>query len=172
MVHTTLVSAGGKVIIQRPTGVSLMQGYTNGSDILPGSLVTGDGMTSPDLNLIDADGEWVSGVAVRMTGTAATTAPDTAFTDNEPFEYAPTGSGIVCYAKFTSNNGWYPGQILVSAGNGTGEGTLEEAATVDSLTTTYTNLYNMFGRGVEFEADTSTGSGGYTYVWAQVRLSL
>lgn len=170
-VPTTLVAAGGKVVIQRPKGVSFGLGYTNGTDILPGSLVTGDGMTDPDLNLVDAAGEEIAGVAVRMVGTAAATAPDTAFSDNEPFEYAPRGSGMVVYVKFTSNDGWNPGEWVVGAGNGTGEGAFDDAL-ADNLSTCMDAFRDLIGTGVNFEADTSDGSGDYVTVWQQVRLSL
>ena len=171
MAHGTLVSAGGKVVIQRPKGVSFGLGYTNGTDILPGSLVTGDGMTSPDLNLVDAAGEEIAGVAVRMVGTAAATAPDTAFADNEPFEYAPRGSGMVVYVRFTSNDGWNPGEWVVGAGNGTGEGAWDDAV-ADNLSTVLGAFRDLIGTGVNFEADTSDGSGDYTYIYQQVRLSI
>lgn len=171
---STLAATGGKVLIERPKGVSLGLGYVNGSDLYPGCLVTGADMTSPDLNLIDASHEEVSGVAIRMVGTAAATAPDTVFTDNEPFEFAPTGSGCVCYVKFTSNAGWYPGQLLLHAGNGTGQGKFGVGTgyTFDGCTSFHKHFLDIFARGVCFQTDTSTPAGTYTYVYSLVRLSL
>lgn len=169
--HSTLVSAGGKVVIQRPKGVSFGLGYTNGSDIYPGALITGDGMSSPDLNLVDAAGEEIAGVAIRMTGIAAATAPDTAFSDNEPIEYAPRGSGMVCYVKFTSNNGWQPGEWLVGTGDGTGEGSFDDAV-ADNLSTCMDALRDLIGTAVAFVGDTSDGASGNTYSYELVRLSL
>lgn len=170
--HSTLAACGGKVIMERPKGVSLSLGYINGTDIYPGYLVTGNDMTSPDLNLIDAAHEEVSGVAVRMVGTAAATAPDTVMTDNEPFEFAGTGTGIVCYVKFTSNAGWYPGQVLISAGDGTGQGTLTAGVTANNATSFMNHFKDIFGRGVSYQTDTSTPAGTYTYVYSLVQLSL
>lgn len=170
--QSTLAATGGKVLIERPKGVSLCLGYINGSDLYPGCLVTGADMTSPDLNLIDAAHEEVSGVAIRMVGTAAATAPDTVFTDNEPFEFAATGSGCVCYVKFTSNAGWYPGQVLISAGNGTGQSTLTAGYTFDGATSFHSHFKDIFGRGAVYQTDTSTPAGTYTYVYSLVRLSL
>lgn len=170
--QSTLVAAGGKVLIERPKGVSLSQGYVNGTDLYPGCLVTGADMTSPDLNLIDATHEEVSGVAIRMVGTAAATAPDTVFTDNEPFEFAGTGTGCVCYVKFTSNAGWYPGQVLISTGDGTGQSTLTAGVTANNATSFMNHFKDIIGRGAVYQTDTSTPAGTYTYVYSLVRLSL
>ena len=170
-VQSTLVATGGKVLIERPFGVSLGMAYVNGSGIYPGMLVTGAGSTSPDLQLPDARVDEISGVALRMCGTAAATAPDTAFTDNEPFEFAPTGSGCVVAVKFYSNAGWYPGQYVIGHGSGFGEGswTADVAANVSSI---ISHFKCMFGRGVTYQTDTSTPGGTYTYVYSLVRLSL
>ena len=170
---STLAGIGGKVVVQRPKGVSFGFGYLNeSSGAQAGMIITGDGETSPDLCLVDASGEEAAGVLVRMVGTAAATAPDTDFTDNEPIEYAPRGSGMVCYVKFISNNGWNPGEWLVHSGTtGYGEGAWEEAD-ADNLSTCMNAFRDLIGTAVEYQDDTSDGSGDYTFVFALVRLSL
>lgn len=172
--QSTLAATGGKVLIERPKGVSLMLGVSNGSDLYPGCLITGADMTSPAMNLIDAAHEEVSGVAIRMVGTAAATAPDTAFTATEPIEFAGTGSGCVCYVKFTSNAGWYPGQLVMSKGDGTGQGIFGVGTgyTFDGCTSFHKHFLDIFGRGAVYQTDTSTPAGTYTYVYSLVRLSL
>jgi hypothetical protein len=169
-IQETLAATGGKVLIERPFGVSLGMGYTGSANILPGMLVTGIGETSPDLDLPDARSDEIAGVAMRMCGTAAVTAPDTAFADNEPFEFAPTGSGCVVVVKFLSGLAWVPGQYVISQGTGLGEGTFTALVAAGNITSFISHFKAMFGRSVTFKTTTATGTGGYTY--CLVRLSL
>ena len=170
--NTTLAACGGKALIERPMGVSLGLAYTDGSTVYPGCILTGSGETSPDLKLMSAVHLEPSGVAIRMVGTAAATAPDTAFTDNEPFEFAPMGSGCVVAVKFTSNTGWFPGEFLISAGNGTGQGTLIAGTSAHTATSFQSHFLDIIGRAVTYQTDTSTPAGVYTYVYSLVRLSM
>jgi hypothetical protein len=168
----TLAATGGKVVIERPMGVSLGLAYNDGSVMYPGAIITGSGETSPDLKLVAATHTEPSGIAIRMVGTAAATAPDTVFTDNEPIEYAAVGSGCVCAVKFTSNAGWFPGQYLISKGDGTGQGTFLAGTTAHNHTSFGYHFLDIIGRAVTYQTDTSTPAGIYTYVYSLVRLSM
>ena len=162
----TLASKGGNVIIQRPKGVSLATWYTNGNDIYPGICVTANGMSTPDMNRVDAGDEIVYGIAVeRRDGTAQD--PDTAIADNTPFLVAPCGSGMVVWALcVTSRGAILPGDFLMCDGvSGTIKGTVAAKMTVNTITVALRGiLYQNVGRAADYDADVAA--------WDYVQLRL
>lgn len=146
----TLASLGGNVVTERPEGVGLREWKTNGTTILPGTLVTMIGQTSPDCAPVDAAGEVPYGIAVENTDENETN-PDTAFGDGEWIAVAPCGSGIVarCLAK-TSRGAILPGQFVMHAGDRNIDAVW---STADSVTTSWQNWAEIIGRATEYDAD-------------------
>jgi hypothetical protein len=150
----TLASLGGNVIVERPKGVSLATWYTNGSDILPGTIVTANGMATPDMNRIDAAAEIPYGIAVeRRDGTAQD--PDTAIADNTPFLVAPCGSGMVVRVlALTSRGAILPGDFLFSTLNGKIKATVAAGMTIATITVAMRAfLWKNIGRAADYDAD-------------------
>lgn len=147
----TLASLGPNVVVSRPEGVGLYVYTTNGTTILPGTLVTTAGQSTPDVAPVDAGTEYPLGVAVRNADENETQ-PDVAFGDGERIAVAMCGSGMICWVlAVTSRGALTPGYFVTHGGDRMIEKVLTLSA--QSATSWYNQWPRIIGRVVEYDAD-------------------
>jgi len=149
----TLASRGGQVITNRPEGTGLYLWTINGSTLMPGTVVTCAGQTTPDVSPVDAAGETPLGIVVEYTDEHETT-PDTVMTDNYRILVAMCGTGLTALVlAVTSRGAVVPGEFLMHGGDRMIQSTIAGALAADNLTTWLTAWNAIVGRAVDYDAD-------------------